>query len=78
VERAARQADSEAGCRDFARVDIILDRAEVPQILEINTIPGLTETGPARFAAKAAGMDFTAFVDRIVARAAEEARATVG
>ena len=36
-------------------------RAEssTPQILEINTIPGLTETGPTRYAAQAAGMDFT-------------------
>jgi D-alanine-D-alanine ligase len=78
VEESARRAYAEAGCRDFARVDIILDRDEVPQILEINTIPGLTETGPARFAAEAAGMDFTAFVARIVSRAAQEAEQPVG
>jgi D-alanine-D-alanine ligase len=47
----------------------------VPQILEINTIPGLTETGPARFAAEAAGMDFPALVERVTARAAGEASA---
>ena len=73
VENAARQAYSAAGCRDFARVDIILDRENHPQILEINTIPGLTETGPTRFAAEAAGLDFPALVERVVARAAAEA-----
>ena len=75
VAEAACRAYSLAGCRDFARVDILLDRNNVPQILEVNTIPGLTETGPARFAAEAAGMSFTDFVERIVARAAERARA---
>jgi D-alanine-D-alanine ligase-like ATP-grasp enzyme len=75
VEDAARKAYAAAGCRDFARVDIILDRDSVPQILEINTIPGLTETGPTRFAAEAAGMDFAGLVQRVVGRAAAEAGA---
>lgn len=78
VERAARQAYAVAGCRDFARVDIILDRHQVPQILEINTIPGLTETGPAPFAAEAAGLSFTDFIEKVVARTARKAQATVG
>lgn len=73
VEEAASKAYTAAGCRDFARVDIILDRDETPQILEINTIPGLTETGPTRFAAEAAGMDFAGLVQRVVDRAAAEA-----
>ncbi len=75
VENAARQAYTAAGCRDFARVDLILDRENVPQILEINTIPGLTETGPTRFAAEAAGMDFAGLVQRVAERAAAEASA---
>jgi D-alanine-D-alanine ligase len=75
VEEAARRAYTAAGCRDFARVDIILDRDSAPQILEINTIPGLTETGPARFAAEAAGLDFAGLVQRVVDRAAAEAGA---
>jgi D-alanine-D-alanine ligase-like ATP-grasp enzyme len=40
----------------------------VPQILEINTIPGLTETGPTRFAAQAAGMEFTDLIERVISR----------
>ena len=45
VESVAAQAYTAAGCRDLGRVDLILEDG-VPQILEINTIPGLTETGP--------------------------------
>jgi D-alanine-D-alanine ligase len=58
------------GCRDVARVDLILDADERPQILEINTIPGLTETGPTPLAAEAAGMSFGDLVAAIAARAA--------
>jgi D-alanine-D-alanine ligase len=68
VQAAAAQAYTAAGCRDLARVDMILDEANVPQILEINTIPGLTETGPMRYAAQAAGMDFTALIKRVISR----------
>src|SRR5918997_1748040 len=68
VREAAAEAYRAAGCRDLGRVDIILDSEGVPQILEINTIPGLTETGPMRYAAQAAGMDFSALIERVIAR----------
>jgi len=68
VESVAAQAYTAAGCRDLGRVDLILDDEGVPQILEINTIPGLTETGPTRYAAQAAGMDFTEFIARVISR----------
>jgi D-alanine-D-alanine ligase len=67
VQRVAREAYSLAGCRDLARVDIILDE-EGPQILEINTVPGLTETGPTPFAADAAGMGFDELIAAITHR----------
>lgn len=77
VERAAIDACTALGCRDVARVDLILeeDANDVPrpQILEVNTIPGLTETGPTPLAADAAGMGFAALVDEIAARAAASA-----
>ena len=68
VEEAALRSYTLMGCRDFARVDLILDEHEVPQVLEINTIPGLTETGITTAAAEAAGMSFTELVAAIVAR----------
>jgi D-alanine-D-alanine ligase len=68
VQSVAAQAYRAAGCRDLGRVDLILENESVPQILEINTIPGLTETGPARYAAQAAGMDFNALIERVISR----------
>ena len=64
---AATGAYTLAGCRDLARVDIILD-AGGPQILEINTIPGLVETGPTPFAADAAGLEFNELIAQMVGR----------
>jgi D-alanine-D-alanine ligase len=70
VESVALDAYTLLGCRDFARVDLILDEHDVPQVLEINTIPGLTETGITTAAAEAAGLTFTELVGAIVARVA--------
>jgi D-alanine-D-alanine ligase len=67
VTEAAARAYTAAGCRDFARVDIVLDD-EGPWVLEINTIPGLTETGPAPLAAEMGGMSFEQFIAAICAR----------
>jgi D-alanine-D-alanine ligase len=68
VQTVAAQAYQAAGCRDLGRVDLILDEDGVAQILEINTIPGLTETGPTRYAAQAAGMDFKDLIARVISR----------
>jgi D-alanine-D-alanine ligase len=70
VEQVALDSYALMGCRDFARVDLILDEREEPQVLEINTIPGLTETGITTAAAEAAGMSFAELVAAIVARVA--------
>lgn len=68
VESVALESYTLMGCRDFARVDVILDEHEVPQVLEINTIPGLTETGITTAATEAAGMTFAELVEAIVER----------
>jgi len=53
------------GCAGFARVDVILGGAGVgPQVLEVNTIPGLTDTSLLPIAAEAAGISFERFVER--------------
>jgi D-alanine-D-alanine ligase len=78
VKEVAAQAYGAAGCRDLGRVDLILDHGNVPQILEINTIPGLTETGPARYAAQAAGMDFNELIKRVITRVTPDPPLTRG
>lgn len=42
VQELSLLAFNALGCRDFARVDFILDETGGPQLLEINTIPGFT------------------------------------
>ena len=57
--RCALQAFELLGCAVFARVDLMLD-AETPSsfVLEVNAIPGLTETSLLPQAADAAGIGF--------------------
>ncbi|MGD0981935.1 MAG: D-alanine--D-alanine ligase [Solirubrobacteraceae bacterium] len=67
----ALAAYSVLGCYGFARVDMILAHDGEPQILELNPIPGLTETSLLPQAADAAGIEFDQLVERIL----ESARA---
>nr|CRH06766.1 D-alanine--D-alanine ligase [Candidatus Magnetococcus massalia] len=55
-----------SGCRGLARADFMLDDEGTPWLLELNTIPGMTETSLAPKAAAAAGMDFDDLVERIL------------
>ncbi|GAC1440196.1 MAG: D-alanine--D-alanine ligase [Solirubrobacteraceae bacterium] len=57
------------GCYGVARVDMMLDPEAGPQVLETNAIPGLTDTSLLPQAADAAGIDFDALVERILASA---------
>ena len=52
---AARRAFIELGCAGMARVDIIVDPRDTPWVLEVNTVPGLTELSLLPDAARAAG-----------------------
>jgi D-alanine-D-alanine ligase len=53
------------GCEGFARVDLILG-ADGPWVLEVNAIPGLTDTSLLPQAAEAAGMSFEDLVEQIL------------
>ncbi|MGB3099244.1 MAG: D-alanine--D-alanine ligase [Solirubrobacterales bacterium] len=53
------------GCEGFARVDVMLG-AEGPQVLEVNAIPGLTDTSLLPMACEAAGIGFESFVERAI------------
>jgi D-alanine-D-alanine ligase len=66
------------GCSGFGRVDLMLDEAIEAsggglQVLEVNPIPGLTETSLLPQAAEAAGISFDQLVDRILSAAARPA-----
>jgi D-alanine-D-alanine ligase len=53
------------GTRGAARVDLIVDQRRGPSLLEVNTIPGMTETSLLPEAARAVGIDFDALVVKI-------------
>ncbi len=65
VSAVARRAYETLGCEGFARVDLIL-AGEGPQVLEVNAIPGLTDTSLFPMAAEAAGIGFEELCARIV------------
>lgn len=66
VQDLAVRAFKALGCRGLARVDFIVDRQGQPYILELNTIPGLTATSLSPDAARAAGIEFPALVEKII------------
>ncbi len=72
VQQMALAAYEAVGCRDFSRVDVILDRKMNPYILEINTIPGFTATSLLPMAAQEAGYNFTQLCEKIIALAYEK------
>jgi D-alanine-D-alanine ligase len=74
VTEVALGAYEALGCSGFSRVDLILGE-EGPQVLEVNAIPGLTDTSLLPQAAEAAGMSFERLVERILDLALEPATA---
>ena len=55
------------GCRGFARVDLMVeDGSGEPLVLEVNAIPGLTETSLLPMAAEASGISFDELIARIL------------
>ena len=70
VEAFALLAYRTVGCRDFARVDLIV-RDDQPFVLEVNTLPGMTSTSLVPDAARASGLSFPAFLDGLARSALE-------
>jgi D-alanine-D-alanine ligase len=76
--QAAGRAFTLLGCSGMARVDIIVDNAGTPWILEVNTVPGLTALSLLPDAARAAGISFEELCKRLVEHALARHRLTVG
>jgi len=69
-ERALRQLCLDAfrtlGCRGWGRVDLMLDRAGAPYLLEVNTSPGMTDHSLVPMAARAVGLSYEDLCLRIL------------
>ena len=67
IQELALRAFRSAGLQVYARVDAILSDNGQPYILEINTIPGMTEASLLPEAAAAAGIGYADLCARIIA-----------
>jgi D-alanine-D-alanine ligase len=65
VTATALRAFETLGCAGFSRVDLMLGPTG-PEVLEVNAIPGLTDTSLLPQAAEAAGIQFEQLVERIL------------
>ncbi len=75
IEKICIQAFTVLGCRDIARIDLRLDAHGKPQLLEINTLPGMMPDPNVvsyyPVAARAAGWDYTRMIGQIITHACE-------
>jgi len=67
LQRLALSTFQTVGADGWGRVDIICDQNGKPYIIELNTVPGMTDHSLVPMAAKASGMEFDELVYRIVA-----------
>ncbi len=77
VQEVAARTYETLGCSGFARVDLIL-ADDGPEVLEVNAIPGLTDTSLLPQAAEAAGLTFEQLCGRILELALERPREPAG
>ncbi len=52
--------------KGWARVDVFIDNQDCSQLIEVNTVPGMTDHSLVPMAAKAAGIEFKELVWRIL------------
>jgi D-alanine-D-alanine ligase len=66
LQDIARRAFDVIGCRGWGRVDFMLDRDGNPYVLEVNTVPGMTDHSLVPKAARHAGISFEDLCLRIL------------
>jgi D-alanine-D-alanine ligase len=66
AKEKALEAHKALGCSGATRVDLIIDAQGNPFVLEVNTIPGMTETSLLPKIAKNAGIGFGELLTRIL------------
>jgi D-alanine-D-alanine ligase len=60
------------GCRGVARIDFMVDKCNKPFVLEVNTIPGMTQQSLVPDSARTAGFTFEVLVEKIIKLALEK------
>lgn len=66
IKELSLSAYRSAGCRDFGRADSIVSTEGEILLLEINTLPGMTDLSDLPMEAKAAGISYEELVEKIL------------
>jgi D-alanine-D-alanine ligase len=66
IQQAALGAFRAIGGRDYARVDVMVRATGEPIVLEVNTLPGMTETSLLPKAAAAAGLSYAELCQKMI------------
>jgi len=66
IKALALEACKVVGVTGWGRVDLFIDNTGKSQLIEINTVPGMTDHSLVPMAAKATGIDFNELVWRIL------------
>ncbi|HYH43324.1 MAG TPA: D-alanine--D-alanine ligase [Burkholderiales bacterium] len=66
IQAEAVRAFKLVGCSGWGRIDIMIDAGGEPYLLEVNTIPGMTDHSLVPMAARARGIEFDALCVRIL------------
>lgn len=73
LQALAVKACQTVGVEGWGRVDMLVDQAGKPWLIEVNTVPGMTDHSLVPMAAKAAGIDFNELVWQILETSLESA-----
>ena len=66
IKELALKVHKILNCRHYSRVDFLLDKNNDPWFLEINTLPGMTETSLLPKSLKASGIEFKDIIQKIL------------
>jgi len=74
LQELALKAFHALGASGWGRVDLMVDGDGQPWLIEVNTVPGMTDHSLVPMAARGAGIDFEELVWRILAMTVEKSR----
>ncbi len=66
IRQLALSAHDSLGCEHFSRVDLVLSKNDLPFVLEVNSIPGLTSHSLLPLSAKCCGIDFDSLIKKML------------